>query len=181
MLLYSSLIDDEGQRSKFEKLYYEYRAQMKYYAQMFLQDEQLAEDAVHEAFIKIARHMDKIRDVSCQKTYSFVTIILKNICKDILRTENKYNFISYDEEFDQIYMPNSKIKNNFDEIEFSALVDEIKNLPDLYKDALLLKFYYGYSDREIADLFKISYSAARKRVERARELLSRALEKGEDC
>lgn len=54
LLFYLSLLDTEEEKTKFERLYYEYRAVMKYKALEILKDEYLAEDAVHEAFIKLS-------------------------------------------------------------------------------------------------------------------------------
>ena len=53
LLYYLSLVDTEEEKSKLENLYYEYKALMKYIAFNILGDNGLAEDAVHEAFIKL--------------------------------------------------------------------------------------------------------------------------------
>ena len=63
-----------GGKSKFEELYYQYRKLMHWRAKQILNDDMLAEDAVHEAFIKIIRHMNKISEVKCNKTKCFVVI-----------------------------------------------------------------------------------------------------------
>ena len=52
MLCYLCLLDTEEEKSKFEELYNQYRKLMYLCAKEILRDEQLAEDAVHEAFLK---------------------------------------------------------------------------------------------------------------------------------
>ena len=54
MLVYMSLIDSAEDQSKFEKIYLKYRNLMFYIANRILNSSQDSEDAVHNAFIKIA-------------------------------------------------------------------------------------------------------------------------------
>ena len=54
MIIYLSMIDTPEDRSKFERLYIEYRDVMYHVAYKILNNEQDAEDAVHQAFVKIA-------------------------------------------------------------------------------------------------------------------------------
>jgi RNA polymerase sigma-70 factor (ECF subfamily) len=58
---YLSLIDDEPSRTLFEQLYQLYVHTMFHVAHGILQDHMLAEDAVHDAFLRILNHLDKIR------------------------------------------------------------------------------------------------------------------------
>lgn len=48
---------------------------MFYVANQILQDEFLAEDAVHKAFIKIYDSLHKIDENNCRKTRSFLVIV----------------------------------------------------------------------------------------------------------
>ena len=60
MLIYMSMIDSDEDKDLFEGLYLKYRKHMKYIALQILGDEYLAEDAVHNAFVKIAKNINKI-------------------------------------------------------------------------------------------------------------------------
>lgn len=53
MILYLQMIDAPKDRSKFERLYLAYRDLMFYVANQILHNEQDAEDAVHQAFLKV--------------------------------------------------------------------------------------------------------------------------------
>lgn len=72
MLIYLSLIDGEEDKSKFEQLYLSYRHLMHHVALGILKDHHKAEDAVHEAFIRIEKNFFKISEVSCSQTKGFV-------------------------------------------------------------------------------------------------------------
>lgn len=57
LMICLGMMDTQEEKSKFEELYYQYRKLMHWRAKQILTDDMLAEDAVHEAFIKIIRHM----------------------------------------------------------------------------------------------------------------------------
>ncbi len=52
---YLSLLESDEDKSKFTKLYSKYAKLMKYVALQKLDDEHLAEDAVHNAFMNIIK------------------------------------------------------------------------------------------------------------------------------
>lgn len=77
LLFYLSLLDTEEEKSKLEKLYYQYKALMKYIALDILKDYSMADDAVHEAFIKLIRHLDGIDEIDSRKTKAFIVIVIR--------------------------------------------------------------------------------------------------------
>ena len=58
LVLYLSLLDGEDE-GKFERLYYKYRRLMFTCAKEILKDDVLAEDTVHEAFLRLTKYMKK--------------------------------------------------------------------------------------------------------------------------
>ena len=60
MVIYLQMIDTPDDRSKFEQIYLEYRGLMFHVANEILHNEQDAEDAVHQAFVNVAKNMEKI-------------------------------------------------------------------------------------------------------------------------
>ena len=62
MLIYLQMIDGPEDRSKFEQLYLAYRGLMYFIAESILGNEQDAEDAVHDAFVSVAKNISKIAD-----------------------------------------------------------------------------------------------------------------------
>ncbi len=80
---YLTLIDTEAEKSKFEQLYLIYRQMMFFVAKQILEDSYLAEDAVHQAFLKIIDHFDKIGEIDCPKTRGFIVTIVQNQSIDL--------------------------------------------------------------------------------------------------
>lgn len=72
--LYLQLLDTQTEQEKFEQLYYQYKRLMYWIANHILGDSHLAEDAVHEAFLKIIKNFHKIGEIHCPRTKNFVVI-----------------------------------------------------------------------------------------------------------
>ncbi len=89
LVLYLSLLDGEDE-GKFERLYYKYRRLMFTCAKEILKDDMLAEDAVHEAFLRLTKYMKKIDEIECNKTFRFVVIVVESAAKDIYRKEKRF-------------------------------------------------------------------------------------------
>ncbi|MBR4020017.1 MAG: sigma-70 family RNA polymerase sigma factor, partial [Firmicutes bacterium] len=73
--LYLTLIDTDEDKIRFAKLYEQYRHLMFYIAKEILQDEHLSEDAVQEAFLRIAKNFHKVGEILCPETRNFTVII----------------------------------------------------------------------------------------------------------
>lgn len=72
-----------------ERLYREYRAPMFRIALAILRDEGLAEDAVQQSFLKIFQNFEKIDRTDCNKTRSFIVILVKNTAIDLYRRRGR--------------------------------------------------------------------------------------------
>lgn len=59
MLVYLQMIATRSDKEKFEEIYTAYRKLMLYVANEVLKNDRDAEDAVHEAFISVAKNLKK--------------------------------------------------------------------------------------------------------------------------
>lgn len=169
---YLALIDEPSDKEKFAEIYNSYKAMMYDRAMSILHNNSLAEDALQESFLKIAKNISKISDPKCSKTTSFIIIIVRNTCYDILRNEKFDNTIQIDSE--DCIMPD--IEDVFSQFGVGRIAEIIDGLDEKYRDALILKYLHGYSYKEIADLLDITQKNAEIRVYRARTLLKERLE-----
>ena len=85
LIFYMSLIDSDESKDKFESLYLKYRKHMKHIAMKILDDEHLAEDAVHNAFVKIISNLEKFNKINCQETRNLIVIIIRSVSIDMYR------------------------------------------------------------------------------------------------
>ena len=89
MLVYLTMIESPEDQSKFEKIYLEYKGLMYYVAYKILNNAQDAEDAVHNAFIKIAENINNIDEAVCPKTQNYVVTIVENKAIDTYRSKKR--------------------------------------------------------------------------------------------
>ena len=175
MLIYLSLLDSEEEISKFELIYSTYKKQMYYTANNILKDSHLAEDAVHNAFLRIINNLEKIEDVNSHKTKGLIVIIVKNVSIDIYRKNKK-------ERDNTIFIDDLDDINGYDEINKNDIGDleiAISKLPENYKQVFLLKFSHELTDNEISEILDIKPDNVRKRISRGREKLKNILKKME--
>ena len=141
MLIYLSMIETEEDKSRFEIVYHEYKSLMFYVANQILQNEHDAEDAVHQAFVKIAEHMEKISQPKCPQTRGFVVTIVERKAIDQYRARKKQRTLLPDEEY--INTP------GVDELEHLperlVFAKAMAMLPTKYRELLLLKYDCGYT------------------------------------
>ncbi len=69
---YLVLIDDDEGKSQFEELYLKYRQDIYSVAYSILHNVEDAEDAVQQAFFKIADNFEKIRNIPCQEIKAYI-------------------------------------------------------------------------------------------------------------
>ncbi len=167
MIIYLQMLETPEEKSKFEQLYLEYKGLMFHVAYEILHNEQDAEDAVHQAFVKIAENIKKIDDPICPKTHSYVVTIVENKAIDQYRKQQKHQTV---ELIDDIQGTNAHYEGDND------LTKCILKLPARYREMILLRYHHGYSVREIAGMMGISLPAAIKLDQRAKQKLKKLCE-----
>jgi len=173
MLAILTLIQDENSRSKLEELYHLYRKLMYYIAYDILKDYHEAEDVVQSAIVKIASNLDKITDVKCNKTRSFMVIIVRNTALNIYNQRKIKSTVPYEDIEDLLI--DERIENpeqyvlRLDQGEWIA--EQLAKLNPEYADILALKYMYEYKNHEIAELINCTEGNVRIRLYRARKAM----------
>lgn len=162
MLIYLQMIETPEDQAKFEAVYLEYKGLMFHIANGILHHEQDAEDAVHNAFVAIAEHMEKVGVPVSPKTKSYVATIAESRAIDILRKNERFPCISLDE---------VTIGVQFEYFGSNGLSRCITKLPVRMRHILVLKHLHGFDNREVAKLLDITYSNTIKTEQRAKARL----------
>ena len=171
LIVYLSLMSAEDDRIKFEELYHYYLKLALYRAKEFLPNEELAEDAVHIAFLKIAQNMHKIDKVVSPQTKSLVMRVVERSAINLYKAENRHQSRkTVLEEAEKI--ETASIQDNH-------LADLILELPEQYRSVILLKYAGNYKSREIAELLGYSVSKVDQLASRGKKLLEKKLAEGE--
>ena len=171
MLLYLQTLESPEEKAKFEALYRTYCGLMVAVAMKVTGNRPDAEDAVHQAFLSILKNLDKISEVDCLKTRSYVVIITENKAIDLLRARKKALPRDFEEEPVGITIPPPGEDD---------LAAALARPPARYREILLLHYHHGYSRKELAQMLELSYVAVQQLLWRAKDALRKQLEGGCD-
>lgn len=164
MLMVSMMIDSPEERSKLEKIYLAYNRLMYQTAYEVLHSREDAEDAVHNALLKIAENISKVDTPISSKARNYVVTITMNKAIDLYRAnQRKKNMLYRDEVFDSV----------IEEMGLSELATCMAKLPSRYRQVIVLKYYYGLSHKEIGKKLRITEANASKLIQRAKNRLHR--------
>ncbi|SES22873.1 RNA polymerase sigma factor [Psychrobacillus sp. OK032] len=153
----------KGNREAFHKFYDEYAGYAIRTAKAITRDDELAKDAVQEAFIRVYRNIS-----SYNPTLSFGAWfyrILVNECNRILSKEKKVVPIDT-----SLMEGNPQLTEHSNE-GVSDLYGVIQHMADLYRIPLLLKYIKGFSEKEIADILDLNQNTVKSRLFNGRNLL----------
>ena len=150
MIAYTMLLETDPDRERFVRLYKDNRRRMEQVAVRLLGRGPRAEDAVHDAFLKLIQHFEELRD----------------------RPEERLSAWLMDLE-GAAWEPSVPP----DQGEFQALVAIIRQMPEDYRRVLELRFVAEWSLGEIAAAMDLTESAVKTRVFRGRKLLIEQLRK----
>ena len=170
LILLMDMADSPGDKTKVESLFEEYDHLMYYIAGKILNKHEDIEDAVMEAWISIIRNLDKISEVSCPKTMSYVVIIVERVAINIYK---KNSLINNREVMVEKFEESPIFATSDKEMNFIEVHQILKNLPKKYSDPLILYYIQELTVREISKVLDISTDSVYKRIQRGRKEFER--------
>lgn len=180
LTLYLTLLEDAEDKSLFEKLYYSYRKQMITVAQSVLQNNDDAEDTVHEVFLRIAvRYMDIIRSIEDEKDLrNYLLKATKNTALNILqkkKRENSHTVIRECPDDIEDIADDDFVETICERMEYEKVVAAIQQLREPYREALYYHFVMELSVPETAKLLNQTKAATKKQLLRGKKMLMKLL------
>lgn len=171
MFVYMILLESDTDQAKFAQIYDDYHEKLYRVAYSILKSNSLAEDSVQNTFMKIALHFEKIKALGCKETGPYIVTIVENDALDILKKEQRS--VGLDGEWD-VEDPSAGTE---DKTAFNRLVEIIKSMPPSYRQILVMKFVWEWTDQRIAQALGMKQSAVSTRISRGRVKLIEALKK----
>lgn len=167
--IYSALIDNEEDKRLFEQLYTKYKTIMYNTAYAILHYVQRSEDAVHDAFLSVARNMNKISAEECIRTRNFLIIIVRNAALNIYnKNKSEIPVEEMPTDIPDLQAIDIDVENKDNQKKMLKL---IKSLDPQYGDVLILKYFYDYQNKEIAKILKICLENVKIRLFRGKAML----------
>ena len=176
--IYISMLDKEQERQKMTDLYEEHKYALLNYAMTILRNQDMAEDAVHNAFISIIEKKEKYLNLDCMDFRRSVVIIVRNKCIDILRRQKPYDIKSVEEleiflESDEVPVDEQVVFKS----EYELIRKYMNSIDEISKQVLLMKYILNMSYKEIGMELGMTPKHVDTRIMRAKEKVRKLIEK----
>ena len=157
-----------------------YGAALYNFVYRFVSRRETAEDIVQEAFLRCLRHRRKCPPIQHVSTWLFT--IAANLAKTELRRRKRWNWVpieqdesetAYFEPVDAQLLPDVRVETDAAQ---RTIMDAIEQLPDEFREAVLLRDLNGLAYEEIAKITEVPIGTVKSRVNRGRLRLRRDLE-----
>ena len=149
--------------ARFQELVATYMDDLYRYGYWLTSDASVTDDLVQETMLRAWKSLDKLQKPEAAKGWLIT----------ILRRENARRFERFQPQFSAIPTEalDDKHKDYDTSTEAFVLRRAIMELPEEYREPLLLQVIHGYSQKEIAEQLNISVAGAGTRLFRARKKL----------
>lgn len=165
-----SAIPTQDDRDKFRKIYEENYLKMYHIAFGMIKNQADAENAVQEAFLSLAEKFEKYSHLSGSEMTGLCVSIVKNKIIDMIRRAKHYS----EEELENLVLYDECQENNApitvekkEETEFVHRA--LEKIPDVFREALILKYCYGLDNHAIAKIQGVSVKTAEMRIFRGKK------------
>ena len=176
-----SVIEDEKQRNELAIFYEKYKHRFYNIAFSKTNDLDDSEDAVQEAFTRIANKPERFFNITSEERLRYVDGIVRHIAIDIFNKRTKIKTISLDEVDDDIPSENITPEEKYiTDISADDIVRFTLTLPENQRQALFMYIHQRLSYSEISKTLNITEELARKRVSLARKAIKNYVEGKKD-
>lgn len=169
-----NLLDTQEEKNKFKTLYDEYKDLLYWIAIKRTNNIDDAEECVQETFFYVAKHFDKIGEISSKRTKGYLSTIVTGYAIDVYNKSKKLDVVSVDENSPLL---KEQYFEKFEKVELLDTFDKI--LDEESKIFFYLKYIYCYKSREIAEIYNVKDTYVRKKLQLAKQKMKENLEQGE--
>lgn len=139
-------------------------------AYTYVHNHQDSEDVLQEVFIKYLNSNELFESLDNEKYW--LIRVTTNICKNKVTSFWNKKIIINENVID--------VAQNKDETEKARIYSILTNLPNKYKEPLVLYYYEDFKIEEIAKILKKTTSCIKKRLERGRQMIKKEIEVNEE-
>lgn len=173
-----AILETDKQRNELDEFYKENLGKLYSIAISKLCNQQSAEDAIQETFLRICKYPKKFFEIEVHKRLSYAVIIIRNVVSDMLRDNLKHEYDELSEDIIGNVRPVEDIV--LGKVFSEELEKFICTMPEVLRETITLKLTYNLTTRQIADVIGISELAARKRISNAYKRINEFIDGGLD-
>jgi RNA polymerase sigma factor (sigma-70 family) len=160
-------VDDEAEQLVVRLFHSDGRALVRL-ARLFVDDREAAEDIVQEAFLRLARHADRIESIGRAPAY------LRSIVLNLARDHNRRGLVSLrhfatvGREIDVVDDPTDEVADRLARSQTSVrVIEAVRLLPHRQRDCITLRYFEQQSIEQIADTLGVSVNSVKTHLRRA--------------
>jgi len=161
---------------KFAALYNEHYDKVFKLSLSHLRNSDQAKDVTQEAFLRAFERLETLRDESC--FLAWVNVIAMNIIRNwSVRERNRC--LPFSEMLESELRQSAKQEDVFSKaLDIMELRKAIMSIPYAAQQIILLRYYYDFTEKEIAAIMTLPLGTVKSKLYRARLMLAAAIEKG---
>lgn len=169
---YLSLVETEEERNLITMLYTKYEQKMYRAAMDILHNKHSAEDAVHEAFIKIINKLSELTFENDVKTEALLVIIVRNISKNMYKKDKR---MEPSEILEDVIEDNNSF-SEYQRLEETTAKEVINRLPEELRQIIVMRYILEIDVKTIASTLGIAPTTVYARIQKARKVMQKILE-----
>lgn len=176
------LIDEikSGSKAAIEILIRRYYNEIYGFIYRRTQQQSLSYDLTQEVFVKVAKSISSFKG-ECKFRSWLITIALNQI-RDYMRS-NKSDFVNLESEWIEQTVTDKRDNVTYlyeKKEEAQEIRIALKQLPDFQSEAIILKYFHGYTYKEISEITNVTESTVKSRVFQGLKKLSKTLRRESD-
>ena len=164
-----------GEEDALGELYKTYAPKLRSVCRRYISNEEMVNDALHDAFIVIFTSLDSLRDDSKAEVW------MVSIARNIALKCNDHNEISLTISLDEIseveLPPSEEEETNIKGLSLAEVIKLIDKLPEGYKQVFRLSVFEGLTHKEIAAMLGIEPHSSSSQLTRAKQMLRKMMQK----
>ena len=178
LALYLAYLDDDNDQKLFEDMFLSYRKQMVTFAVTILGNEDDAQDAVGDVFLRIAqKNWDVVRDIKNETDLrNYLLKATKNTSLNKIKTKKKENvsldtIMEYDMDGIEDLSDDTFLEVICNKYEYDKVVQAIKLLNEKYRDAMYCHYVMEMTVPQTAKSLNQTLSATKQQLVRGKKML----------
>jgi RNA polymerase sigma-70 factor (ECF subfamily) len=176
LMIYLAALDTEPERQKFAELYEAHKRALLWNAMQITRQQEMAEDAVHNAFLAVIEHKEKMFSLSGGNFRGWCVIIVRNKAIDLLRRESHFAKTPEDGlESNEVPVETQIITRD----EYARMRVQIAKLDETSGQVLKMKYILDMPYKEIGEALGLTSRQIDGCLMRAKQKIRQQMGKGE--
>lgn len=178
-----TVLESDDERKALTRIYEKYNRVIFFVALKILKDKDAAEETAQDVWTKVVEKFERISCLSESEVKPYLTVMTRNIAFNRLKigraeiVGEELENIADKKSFENI---SDSIEMNFCNNEvYNEIICIIKNMPDLYRSVLELKYVLEWSNKEISAFLGINERKVAVRAFRGRKMVAEQFKKSD--